>query len=130
MKNNISQHGLSVRRSYTQTWSFVSHTGVRLGLTGLRPANRPNAKLRQPLPTIAEYCHLSPTRFLHLFKERTNLSFRRYQLWNKLVKSLPYLEKNSVTDTAYAFGFSDNSHYTRTFIETFGVTPKFLSLKK
>jgi AraC-like DNA-binding protein len=70
-------------------------------------------------------CHLSPTRFLHLFKEKTNLNFRRYQLWNKVVKSLPYLIKNSITETAYTFGFSDSSHYTRTFIETFGVTPKF-----
>lgn len=78
------------------------------------------------LEEVAEHCYLSPTRFLHLFKEKTNLNFRRYQLWNKLVKSLPYLTKNSITDTAYTFGFSDSSHYTRTFIETFGVTPKFL----
>jgi AraC-like DNA-binding protein len=77
------------------------------------------------LERVAEYCNLSATRFLHLFKEKTNLNFRRYQLWNKVVKSLPYLTKNSITDTAYTFGFSDSSHYTRTFIETFGVTPKF-----
>ena len=77
------------------------------------------------LEEVAEHCHLSPTRFLHLFKEKTNLNFRRYQLWNKVVKSLPYLIKNSITETAYTFGFSDSSHYTRTFIETFGVTPKF-----
>jgi len=77
------------------------------------------------LEEVAKHCFLSPTRFLHLFKEKTNLNFRRYQLWNKLVKSLPYLSKNSITETAYTFGFSDSSHYTRTFIETFGVTPKF-----
>ncbi len=79
---------------------------------------------------VAELCFLSPTRFLHLFKEKTNLNFRRYQLWNKLVLSLPYLMDNTVVDTAYKFGFSDNSHYTRTFKETFGVTPKFLSAKR
>lgn len=77
------------------------------------------------LEVVAKHCNLSPTRFLHLFKEKTNLTFRRYQLWNKLVKSLPYLTKNSITETAYTFGFSDSSHYTKTFIETFGVTPKF-----
>ena len=81
------------------------------------------------LEEVAEKCFLSPTRFLHLFKEKTNLSFRRYQLWNKLIKSLPFLVKNSITETAYAFGFSDNSHYTRTFKETFGVTPKVLITK-
>lgn len=81
------------------------------------------------LEEVAEKCFLSPTRFLHLFKEKTNLTFRRYQLWNKLIKSLPFLVKNSITETAYTFGFSDNSHYTRTFKETFGVTPKFLITK-
>ena len=81
------------------------------------------------LEEVAEKCFLSPTRFLHLFKEKTNLTFRRYQLWNKLIKSLPFLINNSITDTAYSFGFSDSSHYTRTFKETFGVTPKFLSLQ-
>ena len=82
------------------------------------------------LVRVAGYCNVSPTRFLHLFKEKTNLSFRRYQLWNKLVKSLPYLTKNSITDTAHVFGFSDSSHYTRTFSETFGVTPKFFLPKR
>lgn len=82
------------------------------------------------LEEVSAKCFLSSTRFLHLFKERTNLTFRRYQLWNKIVKSLPYLTKNSITDTAYTFGFSDSSHYTRTFKETFGVTPKFLFLKE
>ncbi|WP_024773043.1 helix-turn-helix transcriptional regulator [Aquimarina macrocephali] len=81
------------------------------------------------LEEVAKKCFLSPTRFLHLFKEKTNLTFRRYQLWNKLIKSLPFLINNSITETAYNFGFSDSSHYTRTFKETFGVTPKFFSPK-
>ncbi|HEX8577315.1 MAG TPA: AraC family transcriptional regulator [Flavobacterium sp.] len=81
------------------------------------------------LEEIAGLCFLSPSRFLHLFKEKTGLNFRRYQLWNKVIKSLPYLQKNLIADTAVAFGFSDNSHYTRTFIETFGVTPKFFLSK-
>lgn len=81
------------------------------------------------LEEVAEKCFLSPTRFLHLFKEKTNLTFRRYQLWNKLIQSLPFLVKHSITETAHSFGFSDSSHYTRTFKETFGVTPKFLTPK-
>lgn len=81
------------------------------------------------LEEVSKKCFLSPTRFLHLFKEKTNLTFRRYQLWNKIIKSLPFLVKNSITETAYKFGFSDSSHYTRTFKETFGVTPKFLLQK-
>lgn len=82
------------------------------------------------LEEIAALCHLSETRFLHLFKEKTNLNFRRYQLWNKLIRSLPYLRNQSITNTAHQFGFTDSSHYNRTFKETFGLSPKFLlSLK-
>jgi AraC-like DNA-binding protein len=81
------------------------------------------------LEELADLCFLSPSRFLHLFKEKTGLNFRRYQLWNKIVKSLPHLTKNSITDTAYTFGFTDSSHYTRTFKETFGVNPKFIFQK-
>lgn len=82
------------------------------------------------LEELAAQCFLSPSRFLHLFKEKTGLNFRRYQLWNKLVKSLSHLTKNSITDTAYTFGFTDSSHYTKTFKETFGVSPKFMFLKE
>jgi AraC-like DNA-binding protein len=81
------------------------------------------------LEEIAHYCCLSESRFLHLFKEKTNLTFRRYQLWNKLIKSLPYLKNHSITEAAHAFGFTDNSHYTRTFKETFGLKPTSLSFK-
>ena len=82
------------------------------------------------LKEIANICFLSETRFLHLFKEKTNLNFRRYQRWNKLIKSLPYLKEHSITETAHQFGFTDSSHYSRTFKETFGLTPKFLSSLK
>lgn len=82
------------------------------------------------LDEIAEFYHLSPSRFLHLFKERTGLNFRRYQLWNKIIKSLHHLSTHSITNTAHTFGFTDSSHYTRTFKETFGVTPKFLLQNK
>ncbi len=75
---------------------------------------------------ISKVCSLSESRFLHLFKENTGMHYRRYQLWNKLIKSLPYLKSQSITETAHMFGFADSSHYSRTFKETFGFTPKFI----
>lgn len=82
------------------------------------------------LQEAADYCYLSTSRFLHLFKEKTQLSFRRYQLWNKLIKSIPYLLENSVTKTGYKYGFSDSSHYTKTFKETFGILPNSIKKRK
>lgn len=82
------------------------------------------------LKEVATYSHLSETRFLHLFKEKTSLTFRRYQLWNKLIKSIAHLPKQSITETAHQFGFTDSSHYSRTFKETFGLNPKNLASLK
>lgn len=82
------------------------------------------------LKEIANNCFLSETRFLHLFKEQTNLNFRRYQIWNKLIKSLSLVQTQSLIETAHQFGFTDSSHYNRAFKETFGLSPKFLSKLK
>ena len=82
-----------------------------------------------PLNKAARLHFLSPSRFIHLFRQKTGISYRRYQLWNKLVKSLPLLQSKSVTEVAYTTGFSDHAHYIRTFKETFGVSPGIL-LKK
>ncbi len=82
------------------------------------------------LKEIAAYSFLSETRFLHLFKEKTVINFRRYQVWNKLIRSLPFLTRQSITATAHQFGFTDSSHYNRSFKETFGLTPKILSALK
>jgi AraC-like DNA-binding protein len=82
-----------------------------------------------PLSNIARECFVSPSRFLHLFKETTGFNFRRYQLWNKLVNSLPFLMQNSIAETATQFGFTDSSHYIRTCKQTFGVGPNFLLAK-
>jgi AraC-like DNA-binding protein len=83
-----------------------------------------------PLEEIAEHCFLSETRFLHLFKEKTQMSYRRYQLWNRITRSIPLLHNHSITEVAFQCGFTDSAHYTRTFVETFGVTPKFLRRKQ
>ncbi len=77
-----------------------------------------------PLESIAGKVHLSPSRFIHLFKSETGISYRRMQLWIKLMKSFSlFQESTSLTSLAYASGFSDSAHYARTFKETFGMNP-------
>lgn len=81
------------------------------------------------LEKIATICYLSPSRFLHLFKEKTGISYRRLQLWNKISHSFSFLPKQSITATAHQFGFTDSAHYSRVFKETFGFSPKHLTKK-
>jgi len=77
-----------------------------------------------PVEEIASVCSLSPDRFLHLFKEKTGITYRRFQLWNKLHHAFQcVLSGMSLTDSAYEAGFADSSHFSRTFRETFGELP-------
>lgn len=78
------------------------------------------------LKEIAEIQCLSESRFLHLFKEKTGVTFRKFQQWNKVSKSFSVLRDQSLTKTAHQFGFTDSSHYTKVFKETFGFNPKYI----
>jgi AraC-like DNA-binding protein len=83
------------------------------------------------LEEISDHCHLSPSRFLHLFREETGISFRRAQLWNKLIKGLPYFGKKNLTEIAHKVGFSDSAHLSRIFKENFGFSPReFLKISQ
>lgn len=79
-----------------------------------------------PVEEIAEKCALSPSRFLHLFKEKTGVTYRKVQQWNKASKSFELLFKQSLTETAHQLGFTDSSHFTKVFKETFGFNPKMI----
>ncbi len=84
-----------------------------------------------PLDEIANHCCISPSRFLHLFKEETGITYRRAQLWNKLLQSLPYFGKKSLSEIAHLVGFSDSAHFSRVFKENFGFSPReFLKISQ
>lgn len=82
-----------------------------------------------PLHEVAGLCFLSPSRFLHLFKEKTGISFRKAQQWNRISQSFKVFFQQSLTQTAHEFGFTDSAHYTRVFKETFGFSPRQVQKK-
>ena len=79
-----------------------------------------------PLKEIAGHCFLSTSRFLHLFKENTGITYRRAQLWTRIRQSVPGLRHQNITQTAHQHGFTDSAHYCKVFQETFGLSPKQL----
>lgn len=84
-----------------------------------------------PIDEIAKYCHLSESRFIHLFKQETGITYRRAQLWYKLINALPLFGRSSFTEIAYQNGFSDSAHLSRTFKENFGFSPReFLKISQ
>ncbi|MBL6448238.1 helix-turn-helix transcriptional regulator [Fulvivirga sp. 29W222] len=83
------------------------------------------------LEEVSEHCHISPSRFLHVFKEQTGITYRRAQLWSKLVYALQHMGSRSLTEAAHSAGFSDSAHFSRTFKENFGFSPRdFLKLSR
>ena len=76
------------------------------------------------LEEMADYCALSPSRFLHLFKQQTGVTFRRAQLWFKVRHAVSLFDKKSITEIAHEVGFSDSGHLSRTFKENFGFSPR------
>jgi AraC-like DNA-binding protein len=77
--------------------------------------------------TISKMVNLSVSHFNRLFKKETDLTFRRFVLHSKLIKSISAIhENNSLTKASFIGGFSDQPHLTRTFKENFGIKPSEL----
>lgn len=67
---------------------------------------------------------LSSSRFNHLFREQTGVSFRSYRVWSQVRAAMTGLGPHlNLTDAALQGAFADSSHFSRTFRSTFGMTP-------
>jgi AraC-like DNA-binding protein len=75
--------------------------------------------------TIAAHAAgLSASRFQHLFTREVGVPFRRYRGWQRLRGAIRAAASGlSLTDAAYAAGFADQAHFSRTFRATFGAPP-------
>ena len=87
-------------------------------------------RLRQPdggpwlRDTLAAEAGLSGSRFNHLFSEQAGVSFRSYRLWAQVRAAMAGLgPRVHLTDAAMRGGFADSAHFSRSFRQTFGMTP-------
>jgi len=88
-------------------------------------SNLSNGKISSNV--LAKSIHLSESRFSHLFKEQIDIPVRKYILWCRIQEAMKQLLTGSnLTESAYAAGFSDSAHLSRTFLEMFGVPPSSL----
>lgn len=68
---------------------------------------------------------LSPSRFLHLFKLNTGVSFRSLRMWKRARRFLDHAGgDNSLTDVALDLGYPDSSHFSHSIRRTYGLKPR------
>lgn len=73
---------------------------------------------------LASEVDLSASRLLHLIKEETGSSYRKFRMWQRLRYAVSILgSAHSLTYAAVEAGFNDASHFTRCFKARYGVTP-------
>ncbi|MFZ6798807.1 helix-turn-helix transcriptional regulator [Undibacterium sp. Di24W] len=79
------------------------------------------------LSKLAQQIALSESRFSHWFREQTGMPLRSYRKWLRLIVALEaILDGSNAINAAHAAGFSDQAHFSRTFLAMFGVTPHSL----
>ena len=72
----------------------------------------------------ASAVQLSASRFNHLFRIETGVSFRSYRIWSQIRRAMFALAPRiNLTEAALHGDFTDSSHFSRTFRKTFGMTP-------
>jgi AraC-like DNA-binding protein len=82
------------------------------------------------LREVADAVRLSPDRFRHLFIEQTGVRFRPYVLWQRMERAVAeYAAGATLTDAAYAGGFADSAHFSRTFRRMFGLPAAALRIE-
>lgn len=96
-------------------------------VAGVLASIRASDDLRISLEDAATSVFLSAGRFAHLFTRHVGLPFRRYVLWRKVARAMVAIGRgDNLAQAAYAGGFADAAHLTRTFNQMFGMPPSMM----
>lgn len=80
---------------------------------------------------LAAIAQISPYHFIRLFKKATSKTPHQYILQQRVKKAryLLHYSQLSISEIAFAVGFSDQSHFTKYFKRITGVTPRQYAAK-
>jgi AraC-like DNA-binding protein len=86
-----------------------------------------NEMLNQSLSTISKKLDISTRSMQRLFRKYVGISlslYRRIIIFNSALEELHHNKSSSLTELALDFNYSDQAHFTRTFKEFTGITPR------
>ena len=80
-------------------------------------------------PVTAESCArdvaLSPSRFLHLFKDETGISFRSFRAWKRARHLLHFANQDlNLAHLAQDIGYPDSTHFSHSIRRFYGLKPR------
>ena len=68
---------------------------------------------------------LSPSRFLHLFKEQTGISFRAFRAWKRARHLLHFANQDiNLAHLAQDIGYPDSTHFSHSIRRFYGLKPR------
>jgi AraC-like DNA-binding protein len=67
---------------------------------------------------------LSPSRFLHLFKEATGISFRSFRAWKRARHLLHANQDINLAHLAQDIGYPDSTHFSHSIRRFYGLKPR------
>ncbi|MFL6837863.1 MAG: helix-turn-helix domain-containing protein [Bradyrhizobium sp.] len=68
---------------------------------------------------------LSPSRFLHLFKEETGISFRSFRAWKRARHLLHFANQDiNLAHLAQDIGYPDSTHFSHSIRKFYGLKPR------
>jgi len=89
---------------------------------------RDDLSVRPSLAELARHAGLSPSRFIHLFKQTTGVPLRRYKLWVAMSAATRLILRGANVTTASAeAGFASSAHFSSAYREMFGMEPSRLT---
>lgn len=134
LEESPSQLEQDSRLLWTMAQVIARHADVQLNLRSVRQESRPIRQVRDYLD--AHYAHnisleelgaianLSPFYLLRTFRKQVGLPPHEYLNQVRLTQAKQRLAQGeAIADVALATGFSDQSHLTRQFKRTWGITP-------
>jgi AraC-like DNA-binding protein len=76
-------------------------------------------------PECARAAGLSPSRFLHLFKDETGVSFRAFRAWKRARHMLHFVNEDvNLAHLAQQIGYPDSTHFSHSIRRFYGLKPR------
>ena len=81
------------------------------------------------IKAVANHVGLSESRLRHLFKTHMGQSMQSFVKWMRVIDALnEVLMGKKLIEIAYAHGYSDASHMTKSFIDVIGIPPSKIAV--